>query len=527
MKKLYSFGALALALLASSMVFGQRYVDIPASTDPTMPTDIYDPIIGDTTATGDRTDNNTIYRLENGKTYVFSRLLRNTSEWPLQIEAADLSNTDLKPALVALPNTSGVYPSFLTAEGDVTFRNLWIIVGENGPLNDHKFGSLRLAGPGTRMIVEDCILEKERGGFIQVRADSVKVYVDNCILRNGGNRRILQGNGRGIDFREFTIDTLIMTNTVVHNIVDRFVRSQGSVAPHNYIEIDHCTSFNHSGRHGFIQLGQVRTAVITNNLFINPIMAGTTPRYADEQNQPDGDAHKVITLDTLYSFTQLTISNNNIFWTQDVLDYWASNDSVSQPAVLSQLVKESLGADTSGAYFSEVIALESVPQSILPYVQDLYSNPAATDMFDIIVEDSLAAGGPTDSGNLFDFATFSVCYDENTQSATASTTGGPVGAVTGCQFSTSIADRYSLSLAVVPNPVGSEAGFTFELTQAGVVTLDIYDLSGRRCATVWSGVLPAGAQRLRWEVPAHLGSGLYLASLRAAGQVQTLKLIVD
>ena len=62
------------------------------------------------------------------------------------------------------------------------------------------------------------------------------------------NRFILEGNGRGIDARNFAFDSLVVRHTVIHNIIDRVFRSQGGTEPHNYIEFDHCTVFNHAGR---------------------------------------------------------------------------------------------------------------------------------------------------------------------------------------------------------------------------------------------------------------------------------------
>jgi len=530
MKILYRSYLLLLCLLLSSPAFAQRYVDIAASNDPTNLPDLLDIIRGDTTATGERNDNNTIYRLENGGTFVFTGIIRNTPEWPLQIQAQDLTNLDTKPVIIGQPNSSGSYPNFARPEGDVTFRNLWIVLGDNGPLNNHKFGSFRLSGPNTRAIFQDCILEKDRGGMVQVRANGVKIYMDNCILRNGGNRRLLQGNGRGIDFREFTVDTLVMRNTVVHNIVDRFLRSQGTSEPHNYVEIDHCTAFNQSGRHGFIQLSRVRTAKITNNLFINPIMAGTTPAFTDEQNQPDSATHKVITLDTLYSDTDLIISNNNIFWTQEIIDFWNGIDSVSAPGVLSDLVKQILGADTTNAYFSEVLTLEDVPQSIFQYVQDLYADPTSTEMFDIIVEDSVVAGTILDSGNLYDFDNFSPCYPATTQSATADTDGGPIGAVTACaNLASSIWGPVigEFAFRVSPNPAHGTARFSFELEQAGPISLHIYDLSGRMVSLVQAGIAAPGPQEREWQVPADLAPGMYLARLQTSQGVQALRLMIQ
>jgi hypothetical protein len=526
MQKIYCLLTVALCLMLAGTAHAQTFKLIPASADPSNPTDIFPVIMGDTTAAGVRTDNNTIYQLANGVVYVTSGRLVNTADWTLHLEAQDLTNTESKPILSRQPNTSGTYPDIMRPEGDVTLKNLWIVAGETGPLEQHDWGRIRISGVNSRVVVEDCIIEKDRGGFLQIRADGIKCFINNTIFRNGGNRRILEGNGRGIDGRNFYFDTLVMTNTVIHNIQDRIFRSQGAVQPHNYIEIDHCTSFNTIGRHGHIQLGRVLTAKITNNVFVNPIMMGTSPVYTDEQTQPDGDQHKVITVDTLYANTSLTVAGNNIFWTQDVIDYWGTQDSVSMPPVLSELIKEHLGDDTTAAFFQEVLTLDNVPSSILQYVKDVYADPTATDMYDFIVEDIAVDGTPFDSGNLFDLSELSTCYPDGTQSATGGTAGGPIGTVAGCNFSTSIFGPVAndgLGLTLRPNPVHGLATFHYDLNRTSAVSLQVYDQRGRVVAVVNAGVVAQGAQTLEWTPDAHLGQGLYLAKLQTEAGVQTLK----
>ncbi|MEL6697505.1 MAG: T9SS type A sorting domain-containing protein [Bacteroidota bacterium] len=531
MKKIiYTFSVLAICLSLGTSLWGQRIVDIAASSNPAEPTDIFPVIMGDTMMNGDRVDNNTIYRLENGQTYVTSGRIVNTKDWPLHIEATDLNATDNKAIITREPNTSGDFQDIGRPEGDVTFQNIWLISGEKGPLEQHDWGKFRLSGAGSRIVVKDCIIEKDRGGFLQVRADSLKIFVENTIFRNGGNRRIIQGNGRAVDARNFVLDSLVMSNCVVHNLQDRFFRSQGGVTPHNYIKIDHCTAFNVAGRHGFIQLGRANTVEITNNLFSNPIMLGSShPAYTDEQTQPDNTLHKVITIDTLYATTNLTISNNNIFWTKDVTDYWATVDSVNAPNVLSDLVKQSLGADTANAFFSEVFDLDDVPVTILEYVQDLYADPTADDMFDFIVEDSIVAGTSFDSGNLFEFDNFSPCYGSSTQSATASTTGGPVGAISFCSSLTSVSNFPEIvqNFRIIPNPVNGKARFDLQIVKGGDVRLEIFDLNGRMVDVVSEKYMTEGRHDIRWSVPAQLQTGLYMAKLSADNGVQTLKFVVN
>lgn len=529
MKKLYVIQVLVFTLLFSTQSFAQTYKLIPASSDPASPADIFPVIMGDTSSTGERNDNNTIYQLENGQVYITSGRIVNKPDWTLQIEASDLANTDMKPILTRIPNASGTFPDMMRPEGNVTLRNLWVIMGETGPLDQHDWGKIRYMGDNTRIIADHCIMEKDRGGFFQIRGNNIKLYITNCILRNGGNRRVIQGNGRGVDARDKSLDTLVMKNTIVHNIQDRFFRSQGAAAPHKYIEIDHCTSFNNVGRHGFIQLGRVETAKITNNFFMNPIMLGSSPAYTDEQTQPDGDLHKVITLDTLYDNTSLTISNNNIFWTQDVMDYWASNDSVSAPGILSDLVMDNLGAAASDAYFQENVALNSVPATILQYVKDLYADPTALDMYDFIVEDTRVAGFPNDSGNLFDFTSFDPCYPSSAQSATAGTNGGAIGAVSFCSDLSNVFDvkiDQTTNLKVFPNPVTAELNFSFELQKSGQVNASLTDMRGKVVSQIFQDNLSVGTHNFTQNISGQLSKGIYFLSLQTERGITTKKIAI-
>ena len=536
MKRFYYLTCSLVLMLWTASAIAQRTVVV--ETDNANPTNLSDFINGDTMPTGERMDNNTIYRLMNGGVYITTAQMQNTADWPLHIEAMDLTATAQadKPFITRFPNASGSYQPFLRASGDVTLKNLWIVAGEQGVGEQHSWGSSRFLGANTRVIVEDCLIEKDRGGFLQFRADSIKCYVTNCIFRNGGNRFILEGNGRGIDSRQFAMDTLIVRNTVIHNIVDRAFRSLGNVIPHNWIEFDHCTIFNQFGRHGGFVLEQAHNFKFTNNLWINPNMMGASPRYADEQNNPDNEVNKLFTLDTLVDPTNVIISNNNLFWTQDVRDVWAKHDTVSQPPVYSTLIQEAMG-DTTGGYFSEEVALRNVPVRITEYLDDLYANPAAEDMFDVIVQDITAMGGDRDFGNLFDFVGFAdgepdfdPCYDlDGTQSSTAATDGGPIGARSLCGLSTSVYEdevNQSLELSVSPNPVRDLTDIKYELEEGSLVRVSIYDLTGRLVEVVYEGFQYAGPQKLQWQAPQQMPNGNYLLRLQSQEGQMAKKILV-
>jgi hypothetical protein len=71
--------------------------------------------------------------------------------------------------------------------------------------------------------------------------------------------------------------------------------------------------------------------------------------------------------------------------------------------------------------------------------------------------------------------------------------------------------------------------FGFELPAAGRVRLTVYDVRGRRIATVLDGHSDAGAQSVRWSfrgTGVTPPSGVYFVRLEAAGRVDTKKIIV-
>ncbi|MEM7369377.1 MAG: T9SS type A sorting domain-containing protein [Bacteroidota bacterium] len=538
MKLFYTTVLTVLIFALSIPAQAQTTMNIPDNGDPAVPTDIFDVIMGDTASDGTRNDPNTIYTLDNGVIYQTTGRLVNKPDWPLQIQAVDLNNLTTKPILTRTPNATGNYPDIMRAEGDVTLLNLHIISGEKAAGEQHDWGKIRFLGPKTRVVVEDCIIEKDRGGFLQLRADSVKMYVNNCILRNGGNRKIREGNGRGIDSRNFAFDTLIVRNTIIHNIIDRVFRSLGNTVPHNYIEFDRNTVFNAGGRHGTFVFELAKHVKVTNNLLINPMMLGDTPFNTDEQNNPDDGNMHIFTIDTLLADTKFDIHHNNIFYTQDVIDAWANTtipDTIDRPVmpdVYSSLIKESMGDDTLNSYIMDVITLNNVPQNITQYVIDHYTDPGAEDMFDFVVEDSLAFGTAIDFGNLFKFSDFDPCYDAMSASATAGEGGSSLGYVIGCAGLTnvnSIKDDINdlLNLTVAPNPFNQSTTISYNLTRPGMVQMNVFDATGKVVSTLVNGPQRVGEQRVEWTANARLSSGLYFLVLKTDEGYMTKKMMLN
>jgi hypothetical protein len=81
----------------------------------------------------------------------------------------------------------------------------------------------------------------------------------------------------------------------------------------------------------------------------------------------------------------------------------------------------------------------------------------------------------------------------------------------------------SIELSASPNPFNGEIIFVVELPQSAQIGLSIYDLEGRRAATLLDGIREAGTHRIAWT-PRELSSGVYFARLRTAHAMRILKI---
>lgn len=72
----------------------------------------------------------------------------------------------------------------------------------------------------------------------------------------------------------------------------------------------------------------------------------------------------------------------------------------------------------------------------------------------------------------------------------------------------------ALGLTTFPNPSTGSTALTFSLDEPADVTLEVFDVLGRRVATLADGPFPVGDQSLTWDAEA-LSSGLYVVRLQA------------
>ncbi len=80
-----------------------------------------------------------------------------------------------------------------------------------------------------------------------------------------------------------------------------------------------------------------------------------------------------------------------------------------------------------------------------------------------------------------------------------------------------------LALDAFPNPFARRATIRFTTPASGAVRLTVYDLLGRRIATLADGELPAGTHPVEWRTGG-LASGIYVLRLEADGAVRTRRI---
>jgi hypothetical protein len=80
-------------------------------------------------------------------------------------------------------------------------------------------------------------------------------------------------------------------------------------------------------------------------------------------------------------------------------------------------------------------------------------------------------------------------------------------------------------LTSYPNPAGRRATVEYALPEAREVTLQVYDVLGRRVATLEQGRKKAGRHTARLET-GRLSSGVYFGRLEAGGETRTQKITV-
>ena len=82
--------------------------------------------------------------------------------------------------------------------------------------------------------------------------------------------------------------------------------------------------------------------------------------------------------------------------------------------------------------------------------------------------------------------------------------------------------EYKLANAY-PNPFNSRTNVTCDLPERSLVSLKLYDISGREVTILYQGMLNAGSHSSVWDAT-DAPSGVYICKLESGNRTETLKL---
>ena len=83
-------------------------------------------------------------------------------------------------------------------------------------------------------------------------------------------------------------------------------------------------------------------------------------------------------------------------------------------------------------------------------------------------------------------------------------------------------DKYMLANAY-PNPFNSSTTISYDLPEKSLITLQLFDLSGREISTLVNSTKDAGSYKISWDA-SDLPSGVYLCRMQAGEYKNTVKL---
>lgn len=432
--------------------------------------------------------------------------------------------------------------------------------GKN-PDNSFVNRGIDVRGANSRVIIKGCRFVSDRGGAITIEGtgNGMKLYVYDCVIGNQGHYISLGGNGRALDIRVNNetgyIDTVVFKNNTIYNLTDRVVRSMGAIV--DYMEFDHNTIINNEGYHGCIQLGNTKEAVITNNIFANPIIFGNrlATNLRNEQTQqtqadhPD-KAFAIVTHNGAVGrlnqedIIGVTMRNNNVFFKKEFLDLFAANPTMFSPTVrtASDAVYANLTGDSDKVSFTEELAFDynDMQAGNLGSVSSYKDLVAVTEAF---IADPTRSSLPENWSQIYPYE-WNAVYPTSSQSYTAADGGFPLGDLnwfpadkekwmtnsTKSSVNSEVIPVESVGIKisrVYPNPFTSVAAINYTIFADQHIEISIYNQMGQRIKTVKNGYMQQGTYEFVWDGKGsgHVGAGIYFLVISGSQSRVSTKLI--
>jgi Secretion system C-terminal sorting domain len=467
-----------------------------------------DAIKSDTLADGKRKDVNRIYRLARGGVYVLRGMVA-FSGFDLRIEAA--AGTGARPIILYQGGAVAINQMF-EAKGNISFKGIHLTVRDLSNAIVERV--IALSADNISCTLTDCLADDTGQTVVRVNNANTKIYLINSIFSRAGRPQD-PDNGRIVDKRGPSIDSLVIENCAIYNVTGRVVRDGGAANPCNYIKINQNTIWASGQR--CLAVGKVINLTITNNIFQNVAIFGsfktaTTPTFAVEP-------------DTTFRGKTWTISNNNFSTNPEVAaalpirGRGGLGDTLVACAALNPLAA-AIAIKTT----TEVITFKKAPTLPTYFVQD-FRNDTTTASTRVNAR-NWDHSGLTKNTTLSLLTTgldrFSESHDFGYGTWRAAHRGGTTGQPLGCNlfgFTTKTDDFFDASgIMLAPNPVSDKLTLG-GLEAAKVTQLQVINMAGQ----VLRVVDTEGVNFIEMPVQ-NLQSGLYILKMtNTEGKVSNRK----
>ena len=522
--------------------------------EPGPPGTINNAIAGDTTATGERTECHYILRRDAVYIYDSKMRLDGDCDWTIEAEEGDGARPIVKPA--ALPGgEEAPRPFQVYAPMTVTVRNLWLdgydtSLPDPGRAADN--ATLRISADNVRVFVDGVRFDRNRQSALRTDGEHNTFHVTNSEFTNLYNvTRVDQSFV--FDTRGNQIDSVSFVNNSIWNLTGQVFRGIDDARIH-YLKMDHNTFVNLGGipeegggqgrldtlrtelpgeqNWAIINLGQTEYAAFRNNLVVNPGFIGTdaadifVPRFIVNSDSMITEIDSVTF--QVVPPAGVDVRNNVVSFDPDMA------------AAFPDSIRRYTDAEIYDPTLELFIAEKGSGETLLTESVDLNSAPSLSDQFvqyfyEIVgsVREAEPLILPRDTRNLDNpEGTIDLSYSTSSTAYSAGVDGMPVGdlnwfgmaanyegtadefAVIGTASETeSVPARFVLK-GNYPNPFRLRTLVQFDLHAPAEVSIEVFDLLGRRVATVPAQQMqPATGHRARIEAEG-LSSGMYLYQVK-------------
>lgn len=518
-----------VVVLFASVVSAQRYVNVPPDVEDA----IASTILADTDARTAALPTQTIYVLQRGGFYPTVSTISN-QDYFLWIKGAD-GEGDL-PFIYQSPTASGSYNDIIRAYKDAKIE--YVAIDCLQPTGGYGNRVIKIYD-GAKVTAVGVEISHDRAGALSIFSDDCSIFIYDSFFHSIGHPKSLGGNGRVIEVRSSTtVDSLVLENSTAFNLSDRIARNMAPVT--NYLRINQCTFLENQGFHGGIQAGKCKELIVTNNVFYNQITMGSRNYQLNEQTQPEKESFYVVTIDTfkidsaatsLYP-SSITVKNNNVWWTQNYKDLWASHNNdpanpetgadmrVFAPGVYTATI---LASPNTEAAMEEPLTFVTLPPSLYDFSAAALANPNATE-----VPENWFFGFKAD---------INASYGTTAASYTAADNNLPLGdlnwypekrAIWGTtsveQTEGVVPTEFALEQNY-PNPFNPSTKIVYNVNATGKVKLEVFDILGKHVATLIDQEQQVGQYKVDFD-GSKLSSGVYVYRLSTENFVQSKKMML-